>query len=94
MKLQPLGDYVLLEQFEPEETTSGGIILPENAKQRPDEGKVVALAADASDEIEIGDRVIYKKFSGEEIRIDGKPHRLVQAADILAKYVEADEIPE
>ncbi len=94
MDIQPLNDMVLLRQVEPEEVTKGGIILPESAKERPAEGVVEAIAADATDEVAIGDRVLYKKFSGEEIEVDGTKYRLVPAGDLLAKFVEADAIPE
>ncbi len=94
MEIKPLNDMVLLSQVEAEEVTKGGIILPESAKEHPAEGIVEAIAADATDEVAIGDRVLYKKFSGEEIVVDGKKYRLVPAGDLLAKYVESDTIPE
>ncbi len=94
IKIQPLQDYVMLEAVEVEEVTSGGIVIPDTAKKKPAEGTVVAKAADASDEIALGDRVIYKEYSGTEIKLDGETYLLVPTGDILAKYVEADEIPE
>jgi len=93
MNLQPLGDYVLLRQVEAEEKTSSGLILPDTAKKHPDEGTVLAKAADATDEVAIGDRVVYKKYAGEEIEHDGEQLRLVPSGDLLGKYVEADAIP-
>ena len=94
IKIQPLQDYVMLEAVEVEEVTSGGIVIPDSAKKKPAEGIVVAKAADASDEIALGDRVIYKEYSGTEIKLDRETYLLVPSGDILAKYVEADAIPE
>jgi chaperonin GroES len=94
IKIQPLQDYVMLEAVEAEEVTTGGIVIPDSAKRKPAEGTVVAKAADAADEIAIGDRVIYKEYSGTEIKLDGETYMLVPSGDLLAKYVEADEIPE
>lgn len=94
MNLQPLNGNVLLEPLEAADQSAGGIYLPESAKERPTEGIVRAISADAGEEIELGDRVLYKKFSGEEIRFEGTDYRLVPFGDLLAKYVAADEIPE
>jgi chaperonin GroES len=94
IKIQPLQDYVMLEAVEAEEVTSGGIVIPDSAKKKPAEGIIVAKAADASDEIALGDRVIYKEYSGTEIKLDGETYLLVPSGDLLAKFVEADEIPE
>ncbi len=94
MNLQPLGDYVLLRPVTPEEKTAGGLYLPETAKEAPDEGIVVAKASDATDEVAIGDRVIAKRFAGEEITFEGEKYRLVPAGDLLAKVVETDAIPD
>ncbi len=94
MNVQPLNDLVLLRPVEVEEKTEGGIYLPGSAQEQPAEGVVEAKAANASDDVDIGDRVVYKRFSGEEVTFDGTTFRLVSAGDLLAKYVEADEIPE
>ncbi len=94
MNIQPLNDLVLLRLLEAEEQTKGGIIVPASAREQPAEGLVEAMAADATDEVAIGDIVLYKKYSGEEISIEGVKHRLVAAGDLLAKYVETDEIPD
>jgi len=94
MNIQPLNDLVLLKLVEPEEKTKGGLYIPTTAQEQPAEGIVEAIAADATDEVGIGDRVLYKKFSGEEIKIDGVKHRLVPAGDLLAKFVETDKIPD
>lgn len=94
MKIQPLGDYVLIRQVEAQAKSAGGLYLPESAKEAPDEGIVVAIAAEAGDDVAMNDRVIYKKFSGEEIEVDGEKLRLVSVGDLLAKYATADAIPE
>ena len=94
MNIKPLNGHVLLEPVGAAEKTASGIFLPETAKEKPDEGFVRALPADAGDEVDLNDRVIYKRFSGEELKIDGEEYRLVPLADLLAKYVEGDAIPE
>lgn len=94
MTIQPLGEYILIRQMDAAVKTASGLFLPESAKETPDEGIVVAMAAEASNEIKIGDRVIYKKFAGNEIDVEGAKHRLMPVGDLLAKYVEVDAIPE
>jgi len=94
LKIQPLQDFVMLEPVKAEDVTKGGIVLPESARKLPAEGIVVAKAADACDEVALGDRVIYKEYSGSEIKLEGDSYRLVPSGDLLAKYVEADEIPD
>ena len=84
----------MLEPVKVEDVTKGGIVLPESARKLPAEGIVVAKAADACDEVALGDRVIYKEYSGSEIKLEGDTYRLVASGDLLAKYVEADEIPD
>ena len=92
-KLQPINNYVLIKFPEKtEERTPAGIVIPDTAREKPKEGEVVGLAAGATDEIAIGDTVIYKDFSGTEITFDGKKYLLVPVGDILAKYVEVDSI--
>ena len=94
IKIQPLQDFVMLEAVEVEDVTKGGIVIPDSAKKKPAEGIIIAKAADASDEIALGDRVIYKQYSGTEIKLDRETYLLIPSGDLLAKYVEADEIPE
>jgi len=90
--IQPLSGNVLVAPLEAETVSKGGIIIPDSAKEKPAEGKVVAAAADATTEIRPGDRVIYKKFGGTSIEHDGNEYLIVPDTDILAKYVEADAI--
>ena len=95
MNIQPLNDYYLLQLVEAEERTAGGIILPETAKERPAEGVVKALPADAGEDLKIGDRVIFKRFAGEDLQSSGgEKFKLVPYGDLLAKYVETDAIPD
>ncbi len=94
IKVQPLQDYVMLEAVAVEDVTKGGIFIPDTAKKKPAEGIIVAKSADASDEVSLGDRVIYKEYSGTQIKLEGETYLLVPSGDLLAKYVEADEIPE
>lgn len=93
MKLHPMNGHVLLRLAEAEERTAGGLYVPDAAREQPAEGYVEAKSSAASDDIAIGDRVLYKKFSGEELKFDGTKYRLVPEGDLLAKYVEADAIP-
>ncbi len=94
MNIKPLNGHVLLEPVEAAEQTAGGLYLPDTAKEKPDEGFIRALPADADEELDLNDRVIYKRFAGEELKIDGETYRIVPMGDLLAKYVEGDAIPE
>ncbi len=93
MRLQPLNGHVLLAPIAAEEKTKGGIILPDTAREAPDEGIIEALPQSGSDEVAVGDRVLYKRYAGQEIKFEGNTRRLVPVGDLLAKYVRADEIP-
>jgi len=92
-KIQPVNGFVLIKYPENgEEQTEGGIIIPETAKEKPNEGIVEGIAADATEQIAVGDKVIYKEFSGTSITFDGQDYILVPVGDILAKYVDVDSI--
>lgn len=93
MRLQPLNGHVLLRPVAAEEKSAGGIFLPDAAREQPAEGTIEALPPGGSAEVAVGDRVLYKKFAGEEIAFAGDKLRLVAAGDLLAKYVTADAIP-
>jgi chaperonin GroES len=92
MKLKPLSDRVVIEPLEAEEKTSGGIYLPDTAKEKPQMGKVVAAGAgkltDAGEllkpEVKVGDKVLYGKYSGTDVTIEGKDYLIVRESDILA----------
>jgi len=90
--IQPLSGNVLIEPVDAETVSAGGIIIPDAAKEKPSQGIVIALAADASDEVSVGDKVIYKKFGGTAISHDGKDFLIIPDADLLAKFVESDSI--
>jgi len=92
LKIQPLGDRVLIEREESEERTAGGIVLPDTAKDKPQRGKVVAvgdgrLLEDGSRsqfQVKVGDRVLFSSYAGEEFRVDDRELLLMREDDILA----------
>ncbi len=92
MNLQPLGDRVVVEPIEQQEQTSSGIFLPETAKEKPQEGKVVAAGPGARKEngdrialdVNVGDTVLYAKYSGTTIKLHGKEYLILKESDVLA----------
>jgi len=92
MKVRPLADRILVKREEPSETVKGGIIIPDNAKEKPQEGKVVAVGpGKAGDdgkpvklEVKVGDRILMGKYSGTEVKIDGIEHIIMREDDVLA----------
>ena len=86
MKVQPLDDRVLVEPVEEEEKV-GSIIIPDTAKEKPSMGKVIAVGTDeeVKELIKVGDKVLFGKYAGEEIKIGGVKHLIISRADILAK---------
>ena len=92
LKLKPLGGRVIVEPIEQEEMTAGGIILPETAKEKPQEGKILAAGPGDRDEdgeripmdVQVGDKVLYAKYSGTEVKLDGKKMLILRESDILA----------
>ena len=93
-ELQPLNKNVLLELSEEfmETKTAGGIIIPDTAKEKPQMGKVVAVGNIENPAVAVGDVVLYKKFSGTEMKFEGKDYLFMPYADLLAKIVETEEI--
>ena len=93
-ELQPLNENVLIELSEEftETKTAGGIIIPDTAKEKPQMGKVIALGNIENPAISAGDVVLYKKFSGTEMKFEGKDYLFIPYADLLAKIVETEEI--
>ncbi len=95
VKLRPLDDRVVVEPREAEERTSGGIVLPDSAKEKPQRGKVVSVGPgkllDSGSRgqlsVSVGDEVIYGKYSGTEIELDGRDVKILRESDILAKVV-------
>jgi len=94
MTMRPINAHVLVKPLEAARITPGGIHLPDTAKEGQSEGKVIAVAEDATEEVAVGDRVIYNESSGTEISVEGEGHILLPSEDLLAKYEAADEIPE
>lgn len=92
MKVKPLGDRVLVKPATKEEKTKGGIVIPDTAKEKPQEGEVIAVGSgkllDNGErvplEVKVGDKVIYSKFAGTEIKLDDEEHLLLSERDILA----------
>ncbi len=92
MKVKPLEDRVILKPMEAEQKTSGGIIIPDNAKEKPQKGEVISVGPgkvnDKGQKIDMtlkkGDKVLYGKYSGTEVNIDGDEYLIVRESDVLA----------
>ena len=91
MKFRPLHDRVLVESLDSEEKTSGGIIIPDTAKEKPQEGKVIAVGPGSKSEdgkitpmdVKVGDHILFGKWSGTEVKIDGKEYSIMKESDIM-----------
>jgi chaperonin GroES len=91
MKIRPLQDRVIVKRVEEEEKTKGGIIIPDTAKEKPQEGEIIAVGpGKVTDdgkkipmEVKVGDRILFGKYSGSEIKIDGEEHLIMREDDIL-----------
>jgi chaperonin GroES len=91
MNIRPLGDRLLVEPIEKEETIAGGLLLPETAKEKPQQGKVLAAGAGRRDEsgkridmdVKAGDMILFAKYAGTEIKIDGKKLLIMKETDVL-----------
>jgi chaperonin GroES len=91
MKIRPLGDRILVKRIKEEEKTKGGIIIPDTAKEKPQEGKVVAVGKGKHDEngklipleVKAGDKILFGKYSGSEIKLEGEEHLILREDDIL-----------
>ena len=96
IKIRPLDDRVVVEPMEAEERTAGGIVLPDTAKERPQRGKVVAVGPGrlldngerAAMSVAVGDEVIYGKYGGTDIEVNGEEVKILRESDILAKVIE------
>ncbi|HEV2331116.1 MAG TPA: co-chaperone GroES [Verrucomicrobiae bacterium] len=92
LNVKPIGDRLLVEPAEEKEVKKGGIIIPESAKEKPQEGIIKALGTGKTDdngkkipfEVKVGDRVLVSKYGGTEIKIDGKEYKILSSDDILA----------
>jgi len=92
IKVKPLGDRVLVETIEEKEVIKGGIVIPDSAKEKPQEAKVVALGTGKKDddgklipfEVKVGDTVLTSKYGGTDVKIDDKTYKILSSSDILA----------
>lgn len=92
LKVKPLGDRVIVEPLEQEERTSGGLYIPDTAKEKPQRGKVLAIGSGrvldngqkVALEVKEGQTILYGKYSGTEVKIDGKEYLIVRESDVLA----------
>ena len=95
MKIRPLQDRVIVKRVAEEEKSKGGIIIPDTAKEKPQEGKVIAVGKGKVDDtgklrpldVKAGDRILFGKYSGTEIKVDGEEIKILRESDILAKIV-------
>jgi chaperonin GroES len=94
--LKPLGDRVVIELVETEEKTASGIVLPDTAKEKPQEGKVIAVGTGrvldsgerVAPEVSVGDRIIFSKYAGTEVKYQGTEYLILRESDILAVIAE------
>jgi chaperonin GroES len=92
MKIRPLHDRVLVKRVEEESKTAGGLYIPDTAKEKPIQGEIVAVGAGKRDkdgkvhalEVKAGDRVLFSKYSGTEVKLDGEEHLIMREDDLLA----------
>lgn len=91
MKIKPLGDRVLVKLMQEEEVKKGGIIIPDSAKEKPQEGEVVAVGTcklvdgkEVKFSVKVGDKVLMPKYGGTEVKVDGQEYQIVREDDILA----------
>lgn len=94
--IKPMGDRVVVKPIEKEEVTQSGLVLPDTARERPQEGEVIAVGPgkwdDEGDEripmdVQMGDRVLFAKYAGTEVKLDGEEYLILRESDILAKLV-------
>ena len=94
MNLKPLGDRVIVEILEEEQTTASGIVLPDTAKEKPQRGRILAVGPGPRDEdgeyikmdVEEGDEIIFSKYGGTEVKVEGEDYLILRESDVLAKY--------
>ncbi|MBC5800777.1 MAG: co-chaperone GroES [Candidatus Eremiobacteraeota bacterium] len=97
MNLRPLGDRLVVEHVEQSDKTAGGVFLPDTAKEKPQEGQVLAVGSGRTldngnklaMDVKVGDKVIYSKYSGSEIKLDGKDYLIISEKDVLAVFTDA-----
>ena len=92
MALKPLGDRIIVQAASREEVTRGGIVLPDSAKEKPQEGEVIAVGPGrvldngqtAAMEVNVGDKILYAKYGGTEVKVDGQEYIILRQDDVLA----------
>jgi chaperonin GroES len=87
INIQPMGTRVLIKPLEQESKTSSGLLLPETAKEKPQTGLVVAIGDDEEIKLKVNDKVLFAKYSGTEFKMDGTEYLLLEANDVLAKFL-------
>jgi chaperonin GroES len=98
MKFRPLHDRVVIERVDAEAKTAGGIIIPDTAQEKPQEGRVIAVGPGGRDEngklipieLKVGDRILFGKWSGTEVNIDGIDYLIMKESDVMGVLVEAE----
>ena len=96
MNLKPLGDRVVVEHVEQADKSAGGVFLPDTAKEKPQEGRVLAVGTGrtldsgtkVAMDVKVGDKIIYSKYSGSEIKIEGKEYLIISEKDVLAVFTD------
>ncbi len=91
MKIRPLQDRILVKRLEGETKTAGGIIIPDNAKEKPQEGEVIAVGNGKiledgkirKPDVKVGDRILFSKYSGSDVKVDGQEHMILREDDVL-----------
>lgn len=91
MNIKPLGDRLVIEALEGEDKTAGGIIIPETAKEKPKQGRVLAVGPGAKDEsgkripmdVEVGDIVLFTQWAGSDVKVDGKEYKVLKESDVI-----------
>lgn len=85
MKLRPLGDRLVIKMLEVEEKTESGIVLPDSAKEKPNTAEVLALGSGITeDEIKVGDHIMFSKYAGNEVELDGEEYIIIKLKEVLA----------
>jgi chaperonin GroES len=87
LNLQPLGSRVLIKPLEQEGKTASGLLLPESAREKPQTGLVVAVGDDEEIKLKVNDKILFAKYSGSEFKLDGTEYLLLEANDVLAKFL-------
>src|SRR5437764_5247030 len=98
MKFRPLHDRVVIERVDAEAKTAGGIIIPDTAQEKPQEGRVIAVGPGGRDEngklipieLKVGDRILFGKWSGTEVKIDGVDYLIMKESDVMGVLAEAE----